>query len=76
MKFSARDDRRKWIKNLAGKAEIAAEKGRARDLYNVTKTITNKGRQKMAAVKNKKGEVTKKKNARIERWKEHFRISC
>ena len=33
-------NRRKWMEDLARKAEIAAEKGRGRDLYNaVTKLI-------------------------------------
>ena len=72
VKRSAREDRRKWIEDLAGKAEIAAEKGRTRVLYNITKAITNKGRQRMAAVKNKQEETIKEKNARMERWKEHF----
>ena len=38
----------------------------------ITKTITNKGRRNIAAVKSKEGKVIRDKNARMERWKEHF----
>ena len=57
---------------MDGEAEMVAEKGRARDLYNITKAITNKGKQKMAALKNRQGETIKEKNARMETGKEHF----
>ena len=60
------------MENLAAEVEKAAGSGRTRDLYNITKTITNNGRRKMAAVKSKEGEVIRDKNARMERWKEHF----
>ena len=43
------------MENLAEEAEGEAQSGRATDLYDVTKTITNNGRRKTAAVRAKKG---------------------
>jgi len=62
VKYSAREDARK----MDEKAEIAKEKGRVRDFYKINRTITNKGRRKMAAVKK---EMRSHKRKRVQEWK-------
>ena len=37
------------------------------------KKITNNRQRQVAAVKNKMGEIIEDKNARLERWAEHFK---
>lgn len=60
-----------WKTWLKTEAERAAGNGRRRDLYNITKTITNKGRWKMAAVMSKDGEG----ETRTQGWKDGNNIS-
>ena len=43
------------------------------EIGNCTKLkITDKRQRQVAAIKNKRGETIKDKNARLERWAEHF----
>ena len=58
---------------MGNEAEKYAENGRARELYQTAKKITNKRRCQVATVRNKRGEIIKDKNARLERWAEHFK---
>ena len=72
VKRRAREDKRVWLEQTGHEAEKYAENGRTRELYQTAKKITNKRRCQVATVKNKRGEIIKDKNARLERWAEHF----
>ena len=72
VKCRAREDKRVWLTQLGDEVEKYAENGRTRELYQTAKKITNNRRHQVAAVKNKRGEIIKDKNARLERWAEHF----
>ena len=56
---------------MGDEVEKYAENGRTREMYQTANTITNNRRHQVAAVNNKRGEI-KDKNARFERWAEHF----
>lgn len=72
VKRRAREDKRFWLEQMGNEAEKYSENGRTRELYQTTKKITNKRRRQVATVKNKRGEIIKDQNARLERWAEHF----
>ena len=72
VKRRAKEDKRAWLEQLGNEAEKYAENGRNRELYQTAKKITNKRQRQVAAIKNKRGETIKDKNARLERWAEHF----
>lgn len=52
----------KRVKNEAVKAGREADNGRTRELKHITWQIANKGRGKVAATKNKGGQVKKDNN--------------
>ena len=74
VKKSMRQDNRKWVDHLAMEAEEAARNGRMKEVYDITKTLSNDKRKTTNAVKDKCGNLIKKMEglARMERWKEHF----
>ena len=74
VKRRAREDKRAWLEQLGNETEKYAENGRNRELYQTTKKITDKRQRQVAAIKNKRGETIKDKNARLERWAEHFEV--
>ena len=45
VKWSAREDKRKWLEKRAAAAEKATQNGRSKELYSITKSITGE-RQK------------------------------
>ena len=72
VKRRAREGKRAWLEQLGNETEKYAENGRNRKLYQTAKKITNKRQRQVAAIKNKRGDTIKDKNARLERWAEHF----
>ena len=72
VKKSMRNDKRKWIDNLATNAEKAAGNGRMKELYEITRTLSNDRSKTSNAVKDKDGNLLTEESARRERWKEHF----
>ena len=72
VKCRAREDKRVWLDRMGDELEKYAENGRTRELYQTAKKITNSRQRQVAAVKNKRGEIIKDKNAGLERWAEHF----
>ena len=72
VKRRAREDKRVWLDRMGDEIEKYAENGRTRELYQTAKKITNNQQRQVGAVKNKRGEIIKDKNARLERWAEHF----
>ena len=68
-----RQDKRKWVVHLAMEAEEAARNGRMKEVYDITKTLSNdKRKTTLNAVKDKCGNLITEGLARKERWKEHF----
>ena len=72
VKRSAREDKRKWTEEKAEAAEKAAENGRSKELYTITKMLTGGKRRQTVGVKDKQGVLRTEKSDRTERWKEHF----
>ena len=52
-----RQDKRKWVDHLAMEAEEAARNGRKKEVYDITKTLSNDTRMTTNAVKNKCGNL-------------------
>ena len=57
MKKSTRQDKRKWVNHLAMEAEEAAHNGRMKEVYDITKTLSNDKRNPTNAVKDKCGNL-------------------
>ncbi|KAI0229379.1 hypothetical protein LSAT2_020211, partial [Lamellibrachia satsuma] len=72
VKKSMRQDKRKWVDHLAMEAEEAAHNGRMKEVYDITKTLSNDKRKTTNAVKDKGGNLITEGLARRKRWKEHF----
>jgi hypothetical protein len=72
VKRKAREDKRKWLEDIAGEAERSAENGRMKDIYTATNVIANRKMRQSKAIKNKNGQPTKDADERKERWAEYF----
>ena len=72
VKRKAREDKRKWLEDIAGEAEKAAENGRMKDIYAATNVISNRKTRQSKAIKNKNGQPTTDTDERKERWAEYF----
>ena len=57
VKKSMRQDKRKWVDHLAMEAEEAARNGRMKEMYDITKTLSNDKRKTTNAVKDKCGNL-------------------
>ena len=64
VKRSVREDKRKWMTEKAQAAQTAAENGRAKELYAITKQLSGRGPRKKAVVTNKEGKPLKSKEER------------
>ena len=73
VKKSARQDKRNYIQDLAGKAETAAGKRDLKQLYDITRTLSGKNRTISQPVKDKDGKIITKENEQRQRWSEHFK---
>ena len=67
-----RKDKRKWADDLASEAERAAGNGRMKELYEITRTLSNDKGRTSSAVKDKSGNLITEDTARKKRWREHF----
>ena len=56
LKKSTRQDKRKWVDQLAMDAEEATHNGRMKEVYDITKTLSNDKRKTTNAVKDKCGK--------------------
>lgn len=72
VKRSAREDKRNWIEKRAAAAEKAAENGRNKELYSITKTIAGERRRQEVGVKDKQGVLKTEMQERLQRWVEHL----
>ena len=72
VKKSMRQDMRKWVDHLAMEADEAARNGKLKEVYDITKNISNDKRKTTNAVKDNCGNLITEGLARRQRWKEHF----
>ena len=69
---SAREDKRNWLEEKAAAAEKAAENGRNRELYNMTKAIVGERKRQEVGARNKQGELKTQAREKLQRWVERF----
>ena len=72
VKRSAREDKRRWLNEMAGDAERAAENERTGELHRIVKTLTGEKRKVNTVVNDKNGRPTNEGRERLKIWKEHF----
>ena len=58
VKKSMRRDKRVWVDDLAKSAEAAAGQGRIKEVFEITKTLSNGKPKSVNAVKDKDGNLT------------------
>ncbi|VDP17703.1 unnamed protein product [Schistosoma margrebowiei] len=73
VKRSIRNDKRKCVEDLAVTAEKAAREGNMRQLYDITKKLSENRRKAERPVKSKEDEVIAKIEEQRNRWVEHFK---
>ena len=66
MKRSAREDKRNWLEKRAATAEKAAENGRNKELYSITKSINGERRKREIGVKDKQGVLRTETRERLQ----------
>ena len=67
-----REEERNWMEGRAAAAEKAAENGRNKELYNITKTLARERRRQEVDVPDKQGVIKTEAQERLQRWVEHF----
>ncbi|VDP55626.1 unnamed protein product [Schistosoma mattheei] len=73
VKRSIGTDKRKYVEDLATKAEKAAREGNMRQLYDTTKKLSGNHSKPERPVKIKEGEVITNIEEQQNRWVEHFK---
>lgn len=71
-KKGARRDRKRWISELAQKAEMVANNRNMRELYDVTRTLAKKRLNQSRPVKSKQGKLLTSEEDQMNRWREYF----
>ena len=72
VKRCAREDKRNWSERRAAAAEKAAENGRSRGLYSITRSMVGERRKQEIGVKDNQGVLRTETKERLQRWVEHF----
>ena len=62
VKWSAREDKRHWMNEMADIAERAAENGRTGELHRIVKTLTVEKKQTSTVVNDKNGKPANERN--------------
>ena len=60
------------MEGRAAAAEKAAENGRNKELYNITKTLARERRRQEVDVPDKQGVIKTEAQERLQRWVAHF----
>lgn len=68
VKRKTRNDQRQWVNGFAEKAEEAARMGDAKELYNITRTLSKKGFRKTRPIKSKSGVPLTTQAEQLRRW--------
>jgi flagellum-specific peptidoglycan hydrolase FlgJ len=69
---SIKQDKQTYIDNMAKKAEEAAGKNNMRDLYGITRKLSQGSFRTIKPIKNKDGEVLTSEEDQMKRWEEYF----
>jgi flagellum-specific peptidoglycan hydrolase FlgJ len=72
VKKSIKEDKEKFVNELAERAEKAAQSGHTRVLYQTAKVLAGKGNSTSAPVKDVQRNTVFDKEAQNKRWMEHF----
>ena len=72
IKKSAKQDKRKYVEDLAEKAQEASVKGDLRKMYKITKQLSGSKQIHSKAVRGKDGTILTAERDVIDRWRKHF----
>ncbi|XP_062620030.1 uncharacterized protein LOC134281605 [Saccostrea cucullata] len=72
VKRSARGDKRKNLEDVANQAENAANTNRLNKVYQLTKQLCGRRRNRTSGIRSKNGDLIFEDGKILERWKEHF----
>ena len=72
IKKSAREDKKRFVEDLAEKAQEASVRGDLRKMYQITKQLCGKNQPHNSAVKDKNGKILTAERDVIDRWRRHF----
>lgn len=73
VKRSARRDKKAFVEELAGEAEMAAAKGELSTVYKITKQLSGQSNTYTKPVKDKQGELITTEREQAARWVQHFK---
>jgi hypothetical protein len=72
VKKSCKQDKRKYVEQLAEEAESACGKGDVKTLYNITRQLSGKTSNPNTHVKDSNDKTLTKLEDQLNRWREHF----
>lgn len=72
VKKQIKNDKKKWVDNIAKDAEEAAAKNHMKTLYGLTKVLTNERPKRCVTIKDKEEKDITHSEDRKKRWREHF----
>jgi len=72
VKRSISKDKRNWVNEQAKQAEEAERKGDRKELYNITRKLSQRKFRMNRPVKNKSGMLLTTQEEQLKRWEEHF----
>ena len=72
VKNSIKEDKKRYLENLAERAEKAAADGHLRIVYQITKTLSGKFSKPALPVKDRSGSTIIDPAGQLNRWREHF----
>ncbi|XP_039278781.1 uncharacterized protein LOC120350258 [Nilaparvata lugens] len=72
VKKCVRRDHRKYVDDMAARAEQAARIGDSKELYRITRALSKRSYRNDGPVKSKEGQLLTSKDEQLERWREHF----
>jgi hypothetical protein len=72
VKRSIRKDKRNWINEQAKLAEEADRRGDIKELYNITRKLSQRKFKMNRPIKTKSGTLLTTQEEQMKRWEEHF----
>lgn len=73
IKRGARRDKRRWVDEQAVAAEEAARRGDSKELYNITRTLSQRRFRREGPVRDKNGTLLTSREEQLRRWEDHFK---
>jgi hypothetical protein len=72
IKRSIRRDHRIFLEGMAQRAQEAADRGNMKELFHISRKMTNTAVNLNAPIRSKTGDVVTEVQGQLERWREHF----